>query len=275
MYVYNIKKEVQIIRHSIIKFQLWIFIGIIMALFSGCSRGIVGKVGDETITKRDIIYTQNIEKAYEDTIKEEEALLIYIQKLLDVEIAKDIGISLSDAQIQKESSRIDTETKAPKLLARIKKCFGRRKNDYLRVFVKPVLARRLIEEKFFYDTLSYQKYTYNKAKEIEKNFNTLIRNKKVRDTLQYFLAKKKDHLYGFFHPLNITSHPQIVKDKMTYYIVHKRKNMGYEGFIVQKADFNEFYEKEMQKIPVVIKNKQMRERLLMKIRGTKWEKIIK
>ncbi len=252
-------------------------------IFSCKKENIVAKVGKRFIYERDIKDMQKIELAYGTYRSEEEALLLLIQKFIDLEIADMMGINLTEGDIAREEKRILNETKSPETLSKVYSSLSNRKR-YREIYVKPILARRLIEKKFYFDSLNYQKEPYL---EVKKKLKILKEKRSDTEDSLYFHFKPGDTVvtYQYLKSLisnRITSDKDtiegIFEDKFGYYalqIMRKNKDFEIRGFHIQKKNFYDLYLKIIEKIQIFVYNKNIKSKILKKIRNTYWEGIIK
>lgn len=133
---------------------------ILSALTSG---NVVAKVGAYEITKQDVEYRNKVLKFYypEETRNLGQELLT--KSFVMAEILNRHGRPTDKAVLEKESERIDKATMMPEGLAQIKAIFGEDREGYLKVFVLPVYAERIIYFDFFLHDPEIQKETLAKA----------------------------------------------------------------------------------------------------------------
>jgi len=256
---------------------------VIFLYFVFCAKKEIGVVDNLKMYEEDIKDIQKIELAYGREVSKEEALLILIKKLIDIRIAEKMGIKIEEGDIIKEEQRFVKESLAPEILERIFKSLEENREKYRRLFVKPVLARRLLEYKFFTDTLFYQRNSYKKAKYLLKQLKKGIYNKD--ETYFDFSPQDTSLLYGYLksritreNKIKDTFFYKILEDKFTYYPIKVRiKDRKYyiKGYIVRKDDFNEFYREQVERINILVYNKFLKSKILKRVTKTYWEGIIK
>jgi|GEM_PF-2891791 len=264
-------------RNSFLKLSVFI-------LLISCNKNeIIAQIDDRKIYKKDLEDIMKIEIAYGSDVKEEEAFLILMQKIIDVILAEKIGIVITERDISKEESRILNQTKAPEILSKVYELLDD-KERYRELYVKPLIARRAIENKFYFDSLSFQKERYNLAKE---KLKFLKENKTIKDTDYFhFVPGDTSVIYKYLESeflknikLNDKKAYKIFEDKFTYYPVEIIKNNeGFEirGFHVNKKDFyDDFYFEEVAKIKVLLYNKTLKTEILKRVYKTFWEDIIR
>ena len=108
----------------------------------------VAVVGGGEVTERDISDWQAAQGCYGgDAITSRKAgfMRMFEAAILEEVLARQ-GRPITDEEYMEEAARIDAETRAPDILACIKKNFGDGTGRYERVFVRPILAQRFIRE---------------------------------------------------------------------------------------------------------------------------------
>ncbi|MEO0259685.1 MAG: hypothetical protein ABIM77_02970 [candidate division WOR-3 bacterium] len=249
----------------------------------------ISEINGIKINKKEFEIEKKIQKVYNLNYKDEEILLLLIQKKLKIFLLeKDMNFKIEEKFLKMEKQRIDRETKAPWLLEKIKKIFNDER-DYLEYFVKGILASRIIENIFYYDTIKYQKEKYYLA----KNYLRKIKNDKKgdfsKDSLYFYvdLTQKEEvpppppsffHLGDSIYLKNMEKfevYPEIIEAKHRYFIVRKIGKKKFDGFIINKKDFTKWFNERIEKISIKIKDKELKNNLLKRIKGTFWENIIK
>ena len=113
----------------------------------------VAVVGGGEVTERDISDWQAAQSCYgEDAITSRKAgfMRMFEATILEEVLARQAR-PITDEEYIEEAARIDAETRAPDILACIKKYFGDGTGRYERVFVRPILAQRFIRELVKFD----------------------------------------------------------------------------------------------------------------------------
>jgi hypothetical protein len=115
----------------------------------GCSKPIA-RVGRYEITSRDAELRREVALAFYPDLKEKS---VGAQQLISAfttaEILASRGMDLSDAALEREAARIDSSTRDPERLERIKAIFGRNRAAYLKDFILPTLVERSIYFDYF------------------------------------------------------------------------------------------------------------------------------
>jgi hypothetical protein len=246
-----------------------IFYGILyLVLLCGCGEKNLIKVGNKPINKEHLKYKIAIDMSYgEEKPDTTSVFLVLIQQMLKEIIAEKEGILITEQMIKDEAERIDQETKAPEIIEKVKKIFGKDRKGYLEHYVKPVFVERYLEQKFFYDTL-YQKIPYDKIKE---GFSRVKKNLPIVDTEIRIFKPQKELLDFYKNGLG----KGICEDKHSYYFVRgKEKNI--EVYLVTKNNYTEWFQKKALDFPVVIYDNKLREMLIVKVKGNKfWEELLR
>ena len=132
-----------------------------------------------------------------------------------------------------ESERINKNTKDSQILSRVKDVFSRNHEAYLQRYVKPVLIERLLQNKFFFDTL-YQKDPWKK---INEAYNGVTR--KSNASVKVFSPKKTSSLSYYKQFIN----KGISEDKYNYFFIKENKD-DIEVYITRKHDFTKWFRKK-------------------------------
>ncbi|MEO0270634.1 MAG: hypothetical protein ABIM98_04285 [candidate division WOR-3 bacterium] len=262
-------------------FKYLLFLSFI--IYSCQKEEVIGEIEGRKIFRGELEDIMKIEFAYGNYgIKEEEAFLILVQKLIDVILAEKYGVVLSKEDILKEEVRIFKNTKEPSILSKIYESVSEKARREL--FIKPLLARRILEETFLRDTLLFQRENYLKAKEYLKKLKS---SKEIKDSNYFnFLPGVKSVIYEYISSKFLKKGEfkgekkyVIFEDKFTYYPAEiKRVEKGFliRGFYVNKKDFyKDFYFKELEKIKVLVYNKILKSKIFNIINKTLWEGVIK
>lgn len=118
-------------------------------VLSACSRD-AATVGNSAISDRDIdIRTKVSEIYYPSSEKRYVGLTQLIKGYLSLEILRSFGHPADSAVLEQEAKRIDENTKAPEMLAKIKAVYGNDRKAYLRTFIALVYAERVLYEDVF------------------------------------------------------------------------------------------------------------------------------
>jgi hypothetical protein len=110
----------------------------------------LAKVGRFVIKERDAAYRNEVVKVFYPQANDAQAGLDQlVEAYLIASVLENQGVKLDEKAILAEAARIEKNTKDPQGLARIQAIYGEDKDAYLRTFVLPTLAERLIYFDFF------------------------------------------------------------------------------------------------------------------------------
>lgn len=112
------------------------------------SSEIIALVGAGEVRQQDILDWQAAQACYgEDALTSRKAAFMRMFEAAILEEAlQKAARPITPGEYRKEAARIDAETRAPEILACIKKYFGADTGRYQRIFVRPILAQRFIRE---------------------------------------------------------------------------------------------------------------------------------
>lgn len=130
-------------------------------------------VGSGVVSERDIADWQAAQGCYgEDAITSRKAgfMRMYEAAILEAVLDGAAKRPITAAEYDAEAARIDRETRAPDILACIKKHFGGDGPRYRRVFVRPILAQRYIRE-FVRGSADVQKKAYALRDAVSKDIS--------------------------------------------------------------------------------------------------------
>lgn len=127
-------------------FAVWAF----FAFFSSASAAApVASVGGGEVSEADVADWQAAQGCYgEDAITSRKAgfMRMFEATILDEILVHQASRPVTAAEYASEVARIDRETRAPDILACIKKHFGGATPRYERVFVRPILTQRYLRD---------------------------------------------------------------------------------------------------------------------------------
>ncbi|MCM2281120.1 MAG: hypothetical protein NDI61_04665 [Bdellovibrionaceae bacterium] len=128
---------------------------VLFCLLSSCSRScergepVVLKVGDFTITPRMIEQREQVMRIYYPQAVEIDGLQQLVDAYLKATVLKQNGHVIDDPILANEAKRIESSTLMPEMLARVRAVFDPDPEAYLRVYVLPIYAERVIYFEFF------------------------------------------------------------------------------------------------------------------------------
>jgi len=233
----------------------------------GCKSSTLISINGENITYKDFNSKLKIEKAYDNKYSDTLGIIFsLIQESWREKIANDIGIRITREKIKEESERINRNTKDSQILSRVKDVFSRNQEGYLQRYVKPVLIERLLQNKFFFDTL-YQKKPW---KRINKAYNKVKKDKEP-DTLVRNFFPDNPNLLSYYKQFE---NEVISEDKNDYFFIKKNKD-NIEVYVTPKNDFTKWFRKKVTKYPVKIYNDKLKENMKKRIKDNEfWKSVI-
>ena len=265
----------------------------ILLLFNSCGKSPIAKVDGLPIYSEDIKDEKGIQNAYGANYSDEEILLLIFQKKLREYVALNkLGLKITPKMLEKEKERIDKETKAPEILRRVKEYFQGNEKHYLKKYIYPVLASRLLEKTFYFDTtIQREAYTsaQEKFKELKENPDMKIKDDSLYISLDLEeMRNKYDKKFPFFLPfyqmdtLTLKSlpikgiYPEILEDKLGYYILRKldKKAKKFDGFFIRKRDFNKWYKGNIKDVKIEIFEPEMKKKVLLRAGNSYIKKLI-
>jgi len=268
-------------------------LGFLMLFLSSCGRSPIAKVDGLPIYSEDIKDEKGIQNAYGANYSDEEILLLIFQrKLREYVLLNRLGIKITPDMLEREKERIDRETKAPEILNKVKKYFQGNEKNYLKKYVYPVLASRLLEKTFYFDTTIQKKgYTlaWEKFKALKENPDIRIKNDSLYISLNLEEMKNEyDKKFPFLLPfyqmdtlilksIPIKSiYPEIIEDKLGYYILRKRDKKGkkFDGFFIRKRDFNKWFQENIKGVKIKIFEPEMKKKVILRAGDSYIKKLI-
>lgn len=249
------------------KYILFFFHFNILISLIGCKSSTLISINGENITYKDFNSKLKIEKAYDNKYSDTLGIIFsLIQESWREKIANDIGIRITREKIKEESERINRNTKDSQILSRVKDVFSRNQEGYLQRYVKPVLIERLLQNKFFFDTL-YQKKPW---KRINKAYNKVKKDKEP-DTLVRNFFPDNPNLLSYYKQFE---NEVISEDKNDYFFIKKNKD-NIEVYVTPKNDFTKWFRKKVTKYPVKIYNDKLKENMKKRIKDNEfWKSVI-
>ncbi len=112
-------------------------------------KAVIAQVGGGAVLQQDIMDWQAAQACYgEGAITSRKAgfMRMFEATILEETLRREAAREISAGEYKKEVERIDSETRAPDILACIKKYFAGDTNRYQRVFIRPILAQSFIRE---------------------------------------------------------------------------------------------------------------------------------
>jgi hypothetical protein len=260
------------------------------------SRPVV-EIGEAKITNADISYRMAIGQiSGNENIAEVSVLVQLISKGLEYEVARLNGITVSPDEIQDFSNHVDSSTKAPKLLAKIKELFKGDESEYGRVYLMPIIINHKLHEWFNRD----QEIHKNERAAIEKAQFLIKSGKTLEQAAQLCSLKYISQVDSGLsdiptipinRPPSILRGPladifkslakgeiykDIIEDDFTYKIVRLVDRNGaintIEMLCIDKRPFTEWFEEQAKKIPLVFHDQKRKKSIIEKYPQLWWVK---
>lgn len=138
------------LRASVLKVALVL---VCFACVAGCSShdgvrdghadGAVAEVGGARISSADVSYRVAVEKAYGNATATEAAVLVsLVNDALEREVARAAGVDATAEEIAALGKHADETSKAPEILAKVKRVFGDDRAAYERLYLAPKVVNR-------------------------------------------------------------------------------------------------------------------------------------
>lgn len=282
-----------------------LFLFITLVLLSGCSRD-VARVGSIPVTHKDLDLRIKVSEIYyPGSGKPYVGLSQLIKGYLSVEILRSRGQKVDDAEIEGEAKRIDASTKAPDMLAKIKAVYGNDRKAYLDTFVRLVYAERVLYGEVFLKSREIQKEKHRQAEELLRNGLTspagfAAQAKERGITTATLKISREKGIAPYSQPKGMPSRPEgpvgvelaeriipqlsglkpgqvcpeIIELQETFLVIRflrkEGKNYIVESASVQKKSYDEWFWSEASKIPVVIRDRALKDELLKEVSWTKY-----
>lgn len=241
---------------------MFLFYFNILISLIGCKSPTLISINGDNITYKDLNYKLKIEKAYNNEYSDTLGIIFsLIQESWREKIANDIGIIITRGKIEEESERINRNTKDSQTLSRVKDVFSKNHEVYLQRYVKPVLIERLLQNKFFFDTL-YQKEPW---KRINKAYNEIKKGKEP-DTLVRNFFPDSSNLLSYYRQFG---NEVISEDKYNYFFIKKNRD-DIEVYITPKNDFTKWFRRKATKYSVKVYDKKLRVNMKERIKDDKF-----
>jgi hypothetical protein len=253
-----------------IKFTLLYMISLLYTICAlSCSgRETIASVKNIEISNQILKYQVEIDKIYSDGKPDSAAALIQLlENCLYEQIAESYGIVPQLPQINKEANRISTQTKDVQKLARIKQIFHTKHNEeYLKYFVKPILVRKLLQDKYFYDVAFHREQLNLLQKTMEKQ----NRGNNELDGLVITIVSKESERAKYQNAIG----KGILEDKYSYYFVTTFGDI-LKTYLVRKNEFTDWFEKEASKYTIEINDKNFKQKVTKRIKDSEyWANLI-
>ncbi len=157
---------------------------LLWAIEVGAADPVVASVGAYTITKKDLDYKVALNKVDLPEAKPEHALPLLIKAFTAAQVLQNQGWPITPEVLEKEAKRIDDRTLDPNRLSQIKALFGKDRKSYLKVFILPTYAERVI----YYEFFAFNPGIHQASKSAAREFIVEVKKKPAEFAE---LAKKK------------------------------------------------------------------------------------
>lgn len=161
-----------------IRIAVRLSLAVLLIALAACSRScqkgdVVAEVGDYQLSKKDVELRDKMIAVYYPENKASYGLTQLVSSYTYAQILKNHGREITPDVLKAEEERINTSTRAPEVLERIKSIFKDDHDSYLKIFILPTFADRVIYFDFFLKTPEFHLASKTKAEEFLK----MIRSK--------------------------------------------------------------------------------------------------
>jgi len=156
------------------KYVMRVCLGFILLLNAACDipslTTVLATVGQEGVTRQDVVYRIGIAKSYGNKQPMNEAAMVYmIDDALTRQVAAKVGIVVTKQDVNKLSDQLDKHSKTPKILNAVKWVFGDNVDDYRRVYLAPRVLNRKLQLWYDHHISKQQRPQAMIEKEIEQS----------------------------------------------------------------------------------------------------------
>ncbi len=243
-------------------------------------------VQEQSITKEDIVLQQKTDSCYNAPTSESIALIEIINKMLEEEVlATAFKKRITQQEMESKSQWVNQNSKAPNILACVKKHFEKHQQRYLELYIKPTLVNPAL----------HHSYNFSKSLHADK----MQRCKEIKDSLDHKwkpleafkeyrkwevpkkmavpdeLLKTQPELVEQELPFikNVIRRlspgkifPDIYEDEYTFIIPRllseDKENWYMDGIVVPKRPFDEWFREQVKNnIVIHIKDKELMKKL--------------
>jgi len=281
-----------------------IFLFSIIAIISGCSRD-VATIGSIPVTQKELNLRAKVSEIYyPGSGKPYVGLSQLIKGYLTIEVLQSLGQRVDDAVLEGEAKRIDDNTKAPEVLAKIKAIYGTDRRAYLDTFVRLVYAERVLYSEVFLKTREIQKKQHQQVEELlrsstaspagfpsqakQKGFPVAVlkisRDKGIApyertkgrpaqsgDVAGVKQAERIILLLSVLKPGQVC--PEIIEWQEAFQVIRmlRREGKSYiiESASIPKKSFDEWFWSKASTIPIMIRDQTLKDMLLKEVSWSK------
>jgi len=131
---------------------------------------VLATVGQESVSRQDVVYRIGIAKSYGHKQPMNETALVYmIDDALTRQVATKLGIVVTKQDVNDLSEQLDKHSKTPKILNAVKWVFGDNVDDYRRVYLMPRIINRKLQDWYARHVSMQQRTQAAIEKEIEQS----------------------------------------------------------------------------------------------------------
>jgi len=257
---------------------------------------IAAQVGEASISEADIAYRISVGQAYGTSIESPAALMALIKDTLEREVAAQVGVMVTEKELDDFSAGVDKHSKAPTVLQAVKQGFGGDDDAYRRIYLAPKVVNRKLRTWFSRDVAMQKKprqaiqraYTLavagNDFGQVGKALGLTFakqdyttKQNDAPDALKAYFPEGMAMLSPGFRKILEGLKPgamaqTIAEDDASYRVVRllEKREGTYKTaeIIAAKESFDPWFKTQTNKIPVRIKDKQLGAAIAAKYPGS-------
>jgi hypothetical protein len=282
-------------------------LGLLLATLALCACNaqstVVAQVGERAITAEDVAYRQAV-----IAIRSGEeapaflALFQLLEEALMAEVGREYGGVVSEEMLAEEAARVESESRDPQMLARIRVVFGEDEAAYRRLVIEPILVNQLLHARFslghdiqaeplaraeeiLVDAMTDPALLPSLADEFRGTYQEIqivdghIRHddpeqEELPSELAQYDVEWSDYDRAFVEEvvegLGIGYlHPQVVEDRYSFMVVRLLSRDGddalLESVVIPKLAFEPWFQTQSQRVTLVVNDRSLREALLAEV----------
>ena len=278
--------------------KLW-HVCLFFFLFSSCTKNLCD-VGDTKITSRDIEFRKRVSEVYyPGSGKDYVALAQLVKGYLSEEVLKSLGYKIDESILEGEAERIDKNTKAPDVLERIKRIYGRNRRDYIKTFVRIVYAERFLYNEVFLKSRDIHRREFQKMEDflhaVKKSPHSFKKIAEKMDLEAKRLRVSKDKGILRFEGKSIDErketgsgsgqadriidllkglkegmvYPDVIEWMEGYQVIRLVKKEGDEYIVdsvsIQKRNYDEWFWERAKEVPVKIYDEKLKDKFIKEV----------
>ncbi len=263
--------------------------------------GILATVGQAQISSKDMSYKITTEKAYgNETVTEVAALVALINDALEQEVGRIFGVTATPEDISELSRHADETTKAPEILAIVKRAFGEDQDAYERLYLAPKIINRKLHAWYSRNanTHEHQRALIEKAYTIARSGKSLEEagqecgldfsageNRKTNRGMpgllkEYFTQDGQfpaDPMISILEAMSEGEiYKNIVEDDYGYKVIRLVQKNGaqykLETITAKKRPFGKWFQEQAAQVGIKILNAELEKKLASKCPNVWWVK---